>query len=106
MIDYIDDKWVEELSKNDLHIPLYQKIIKLQEEVGELSQEYLAYIDSSNQSKSATGSIMGVIEELCDTTNVSMDIINYLTYEDEELQILTKIMFAKKLKKWKDKQHD
>ena len=106
MIEYNQEKWIEELSKNDLHVPLYQKIIKLQEEVGELSQAYLAYIDSSNQSKSATGSTMGVIEELCDTINVSMDIINYLTYENAELETLTKNMFNKKLQKWEDKQND
>jgi len=106
MINYIDDKWIEQLSKNDLHLPLYQKVIKLQEEVGELAQAYLAHVDSPNKSKSVDGTISDVIEELCDVINVSMDIINWITFEDEELQILTKIMFAKKLKKWEDKQHD
>ena len=83
MIDYIDFKRLETLSDGDTDVRLYQKIIKLSEEVGELSQEFLAYDISENRSKSASGSVINVMEETCDVINVAMDILNKLTSGSE-----------------------
>lgn len=106
MINYIDDKWIENLSNNDINIPLNHKIIKLQEEVGELSQAFLAYDNCTNKSKSSTGTIFDLIEELCDVINVSMDIMNSITQDDPKLEMLARIVFINKLTKWENKQND
>jgi len=104
MTDYIDTKRIEKLSDEDLSVPLYQKILKLSEESGELSQAFLKYDGSKNTSASATGGVENVLEETCDVINVAVDIINVLTKDNKELEKYTRNLFQKKLDKWERKQ--
>ncbi len=66
MKKYIDIERIVGLSKGDESVALYQKIIKLSEEAGEISDA----VDNFE--------IKEVVEELCDTINVAVDIINAL----------------------------
>ena len=104
MIDYIDTKRIEKLSKNDGGVPLYQKIIKLSEETGELAQAFLKYDGSKNTSASAKGRVEDVLEEGCDVLNVTIDIINALTENSPALELYVRTIFQKKLDKWESKQ--
>lgn len=103
MKDYIDFNKLQKLSDGD-DSPLYQKIIKLSEETGELAQAFLGYDNSKNSSKSANGDVVDVIEETCDVINVAMDIINDITKDNPELENVTRKMFITKLIKWEMKQ--
>ena len=108
--DYIDIKRVHELSLNDRDVPLAHKLIKLGEESGELAQAFLAYDNSKNKSGSVAGCvnehmrILNVLEEACDTINVTMDIINAVVGDDQELEMAVVVMFDNKLDKWGSKQ--
>jgi NTP pyrophosphatase (non-canonical NTP hydrolase) len=97
--NYIDFERVEMLSAHDTNsgIILANKIIKLGEETGEVSQAYLQFVGSANVSKSASGS--DLIEECMDVINVAMDIINAIGISDED----AKEIFDKKLNKWESK---
>jgi len=95
--DYIDYIFVEFLTERDRDVPLANKMLKLQEEVGEASQALLAVLGSANVSDS--GDKNKLLEELCDVMNVTMDMINFLNPDEKEL----KELFWNKLKKWKDK---
>lgn len=61
---YIDYERIAYLSKGDDTVPMYQKIIKLSEEAGEISDA----VDNFD--------INDIVEELCDTLNVAIDIVN------------------------------
>ncbi len=103
--DYLNFKRVEQLSEGDAEVPLYQKIIKLGEESGEIDQAFLRYVGALNVSKSAEADDeetlgLKLLEECCDVMNVTMDIINFLGFSDEDV----KKMFEKKLAKWQAKQ--
>lgn len=104
MKDYINFEKLEELSELDDDVQLYQKVIKLQEEAGELAQAFLAYDGSKNASKSGIKIIEGMIEEACDVTNVILDIINKIEseYPDYAPELIRE-MFDKKLRKWESK---
>ena len=108
MKNFIDYEKLERLSLADKNVPLYKKIIKLQEEVGEVAQEFLAYDDKqngikTNSSKSAQGTIEAVIEEVCDATNICIDILNFIEikYPDKSEYIAKR--FQEKLDKWESK---
>lgn len=108
MKDFIDYEKLERLSEADKNVPLYKKIIKLQEETGEVAQEFLALDDRingvrTNSSKSATGTIEAVIEEVCDTINVAIDILNTLEMQNPELSGYIANRFQEKLDKWESK---
>jgi len=105
MINYIDTQRIEKLSKVDENIPLYQKVIKLSEEAGELSQAFLKFDGSKNTSTSTKGKVEDVLEEACDCINVAADIINALTKDKPVLELYTKQLFQKKLDKWEAKQN-
>ena len=103
----------KQLSANDVHVPLYKKIIKLQEEAGEVAQEFLAYDDKkngirTNSSKSAKGTLESIIEETCDTINVAIDILNWAEEQNEFKENFSEDfiddMFKRKLRKWESKQ--
>lgn len=107
MKDFIDYEKLERLSEADKNVPLYKKIIKLQEEAGEVAQEFLALDDRisgvrTNSSKSASGTIEAVIEEVCDTINVAIDILNTLE-QDGLYRSYIKKRFQEKLDKWESK---
>jgi len=111
MINYIDEDRIHKLSEGDIDIPLYQKIIKLQEETGELAQAFLEFDNSKNVSKSAKfkgkeNPGYDVLEEACDCINVAMDIINKITMDsdDGDLSHYTRDLFQRKLDKWEAKQ--
>jgi NTP pyrophosphatase (non-canonical NTP hydrolase) len=104
---------LKQLSANDMHVPLYKKIIKLQEEAGEVAQEFLAYDDKkngirTNSSKSAKGTLESIIEETCDAVNVAIDILNWAEqqkeYKDNLGENFIEEMFERKLRKWESKQ--
>lgn len=99
--NFIDFKRVERLSagNTDIEVSLEQKIIKLFEEGGELSQATLKYIGAKNVSASAGQTKDHVLEECCDVLNVTLDIINALGFTTEE----ARTMFDKKLDKWESK---
>ena len=108
MKNFIDYEKLERLSLADKSVPLYKKIIKLQEECGEVAQEFLAYDDKqngikTNSSKSAQGTIEAVIEEVCDAINICIDILNYIEikYPDKSEYIAKR--FQEKLDKWESK---
>ena len=108
MKNFIDYEKLERLSLADKSVPLYKKIIKLQEECGEVAQEFLAWDDKitgvkTNSSKSAQGTIEAVIEEVCDATNVCIDILNAIEMKyPERAEYITRI-FQEKLDKWESK---
>lgn len=99
--NFIDYEFLEKLSGYDKDVNLPYKLIKVQEEVGELAQAFLAHSKSKNTSKSALSenTRLNILEESCDVINVVIDIINAFNFSDEE----TKEMFSKKLKKWENK---
>ena len=106
-------KLLQELSENDKSVPLYKKIIKLQEEAGEVAQEFLAYDDKqngirTNSSKSAEGTLESILEETCDTINVAIDILNYIEmlpeFKERFEEDFIEKLFTKKLEKWQSKQ--
>ena len=103
---YIDEERVKRLSIND-NSTLYQRIIKVSEESGELSQAFLKYDKSEGASASATGSVEAIIEEACDVINCAMDVINFILkdidgIEDKDNLVLN--IFNTKLDKWEAKQ--
>jgi len=102
---WIDVERIKTLSHNDKDIPLENKIIKLQEETGELAQAFLKYNGSRNVSKSASGSVLDatdVLEEVCDVINVAIDIANNLNVSETD----KRRMFNSKLDKWEAKQKE
>jgi len=102
---WIDVERIKTLSHNDRDIPLENKIIKLQEETGELAQAFLKYNGSRNVSKSASGSVLDatdVLEEVCDVINVAVDIANNLNVSETD----KRRMFNSKLDKWEAKQKE
>ena len=108
MKNFIDYEKLERLSLADKSVPLYKKIIKLQEECGEVAQEFLAWDDKqngikTNSSKSAQGTIEAVIEEVCDATNICIDILNFIEMQNPELSVYIAKRFQEKLDKWESK---
>ena len=108
MKNFIDYEKLERLSVADKDVPLYKKIIKLQEEVGEVAQEFLAWDDKqngikTNSSKSAQGTIEAVIEEVCDATNICIDILNYIEMKYQGKSEYIAKRFQEKLDKWESK---
>ena len=104
MVNYIDEERIHKLSIGEASVPEANKIIKLQEEAGELAQAYLKYAGSTNASASADGTPLEVIEEAGDCINVAMDIINYMIMKHPELEAEAKKQFNDKLDKWERKQ--
>lgn len=108
MKNFIDYEKLQKLSEADKNVPLYKKVMKLQEEAGEVAQEFLAWDDKqngtkTNSSKSAQGTIEAVIEEVCDVINVSIDTLNAIEmkYPDKSEYIAKR--FQEKLDKWESK---
>ena len=105
MKNFIDYEKLQKLSEADKDVSLYKKIIKLQEECGEVAQEFLAWDDKqngikTNSSKSAQGTIEAVIEEVCDATNICIDILNFIEMKYPELSVYIAKRFQEKLDKW------
>jgi len=96
---FIDYDKLEKISALDKDVDVRDKIMKLYEEGGELSQAVLGYIGSKTTSKSAGDTKEDVLEEACDVINIAIDIINWLGVSDEEAAQ----MFNKKLDKWASK---
>ncbi len=108
MKNFIDYEKLQRLSEADKDVPIYKKIIKLQEEAGEVAQEFLAWDDKitgvkTNSSKSAEGTIEAVIEEICDATNVCIDLLNAIEMKHPELAEYIEKRFQEKLDKWESK---
>jgi NTP pyrophosphatase (non-canonical NTP hydrolase) len=98
---FFDELRLKSLSNADKDVPLYQKIIKLQEEIGEVAQEFLAFDGAKNASKSAKGDKL--LEEVIDVLIVAKDIINAMadkssTPVDEIVELCNT-----KLDKWYNK---
>jgi len=70
MKNYINIERIVVLSKVDSTVPLYQKVIKLSEEAGEISDALDIMANEID--------IINVVEEACDIINVAVDIINVL----------------------------
>lgn len=92
-MNYINFEKINSLSKADNSVAMYQKIIKLSEEAGEISDA----LDTWNKPLD----IKEVVEETCDTINVAVDIINALNANNEigedtyQIDMDTSGMFAK-----------
>ena len=104
MVDYINTQRIEDLSVGDNQVPINQKVIKLGEEAGELSQAFLKMDKAKNVSATAGDAVEGVLEEACDVLNVTIDIINALTKDSPELEEYVRTTFERKLDKWENKQ--
>jgi len=107
-INYLHVKRVHKLSKGDmkLEIPLYHKIMKVQEEAGETAQAFLEYDNGKNVSASAStnDAELELLAELYDTINSSMDAINHITHKRPDLQEKMVDLCNAKLDKWENKQ--
>lgn len=103
MNNLINMDFLREVSDRDEN-PLYLKIIKLSEEAGEVSAAFLDLDASPNASASAStdNPRSAVIEEVCDTILVSMDILYSLGATDTEIRE----MMDRKLSKWNKKFHN
>lgn len=103
----MDFELLSKLSELDKDVKLYAKIMKLQEEAGEVSQEFLKFENHNNASKSATGDIKTLIEETCDVINVSVDILISLSRLPEFKELndenFISTEFNRKLRKWESK---
>jgi len=98
--NFINYEEVERIGVYNKSLPMANRVIKLSEETGELSQACLRFINSKNVSKSAgMNAREEMLEEACDVVNVAIDIINNLGFTDKEVAD----MFTKKMKKWEDK---
>ncbi len=71
--NYIDIERIQKLSFGDRNVSLYQKIIKLLEESGEVSEALEEYTKCPSLENAEE-----IVEENCDTINVAVDIINAL----------------------------
>jgi len=100
MIMNIDERRIEALSLQSIN-PIYQDVLKIQEEVGELSQAFLAFEKSPTMSKSAEtkNPLDDVLEETCDCINSSINLIQ--AYPEKEIYV--KNLFNLKLDKWEEK---
>jgi hypothetical protein len=87
---------IQELSNADTSSVL-ASVVKLQEEVGELSASVLNALDERNQSASSDNN---VDEEVIDTLMCALDVYFKCGYSIEDLEP----MFRKKLQKWRSKQ--
>jgi len=81
---------------------LCNRLLKLSEEIGELSQSYLKYSWSVNSSASWGETKKELVEEATDVFIVILDILNQII-ETEEDQKLFDEFLAKKTQKWKNK---
>ena len=72
-----------------------RRIIKLSEELGELSEAYLSY---TNPNSYKNKQYEDIIEEAVDCAIVSLDILVTLIKEDKQLAYT---VFEKKLNKWR-----
>lgn len=71
MRTYINIQRVSRLSDGDEAVPLYQKVIKLGEEAGEVSEAFMKMsVNDSDEN------VAEVVEECCDVINVAIDLIN------------------------------
>jgi len=89
-----------------MQVPIYQKIIKLGEESGEVAQAFLELDGAKNVSASASteDKVMEVIEECGDTINVALDIIFALKKQNKISSSDISELFDSKLDKWERKQ--
>jgi len=90
-----------ELSKKH-DTPLANRILKLTEEIGELSQSYLKYSWSVNASNSGWETKTHLLEEAQDVLLVIIDILNQIVETEEDQKIILDFL-EKKNNKWKSK---
>jgi len=104
----INEKRIRKLTEVDIDVPIYQKVIKLGEESGEVAQAFLELDGAKNVSASASteDKIMEVIEECGDTINVALDIIFALQTHNHINSEYIRKLFDSKLDKWERKQNN
>jgi len=93
----------DECIKRDANTPLEFKLLKLSEEVGELSAEFIKYKKASNASASAVGDGKELLTEAVDVFIVITDILGNLEKLDDCKDYDTGEIIDKKLEKWKAK---
>ncbi len=105
MLKFVDENRIQKLCDGDSFVPLHQKVIKLQEETGEVGQAFLKLDKAKNVSASADceDPVELVIEECCDVINVAIDLIMALN-KTGNYEYYTREIFQKKLDKWESKQ--
>jgi len=101
----VNEKRTRAISALDKTLPLYQKVLKVSEESGELSQAFLAMDKSKNVSKSAHSDTpeLKVMEEACDVINCALDVIYSILEEHPHLSKEVKDLYERKLDKWEAK---
>ena len=106
--DYLHIRRIHKLSKADiaLNMPLYQKVMKVQEEAGEVAQAFLEYDNANNVSASAKteDKELELLSECCDVINCAMDVVNHITHNRKDLQKKMVELSSAKLDKWENKQ--
>jgi len=98
-----DIEKAKRLSKKDNKLSIELKVLKINEEVGELTQAALAYVkapncSSSKRNRSDKTNREEVLEEGCDVINSTMNLL-FNVFTDKEIAE----MFNKKLQKWAGK---
>jgi len=105
MKGYLDFDKIRELSGRDGESgAIHRQIIKLQEEVGETSAAYLAYVGAGNASATSLNKDdlrMELLEEVLDTMIVGADLVNALSVPGDEKEV--KDLADRKLLKWSSK---
>ena len=81
---------------------LCNRILKLSEEIGELSQSYLKYSGSVNSSASGGQTKKELIEEATDVLIVILDVLNQIIESDKDQSIFDEFL-QKKAEKWRKK---
>ena len=102
----INEKRIRQLTKSDINVPIYQKIIKLGEESGKVAQAFLELDGAKNVSASAEDKIMEVIEECGDTIKAALDIIFALQTHNHINSEYIRKLFDSKLDRWERKQNN
>lgn len=105
MKDYIDEERIERLSLATSNT-LERRYFKLVEEVGELAQAYLGYVNCDSASASASNTSLDLIEECCDVINCAMDVMNKAVDEANISEDDVRYLFNRKLDKWDRKQKE
>jgi NTP pyrophosphatase (non-canonical NTP hydrolase) len=102
-LNIIDLIW--SVNPNRAKQDILRRIVKIQEEVGELAQAYLNYTSKHNPKKKT---YYDCIEEAVDSAIVSIDVANTIaetfTGSDEAAKDMVYDMFLTKLNKWVEKQ--
>lgn len=99
MTTVLDLDRLHKITSSSIPIGMGERLLKLSEESGEACSAYLAYSGSVNASKSETGTVSNLAEEVIDTIIVAYDILVHLGIDADKLKDIANV----KLTKWESK---